>query len=431
MRGKLPLVSGHPTADVATKGHHKARSSLLLGHKADTTYQPLSGSFSNTTSTSQYTAPGGYYERQGIPTTPGVGASKANGWMHLPNSTWTWSFFGISVAQCIISLALESYVFAEFQTSLVGAAKNEHSTKNRPSAALTIPTYLAIFIFGFIYELGLVWDALRLKNTIQVIGVCLYNLGMLIYAAVEMNQVDQAVGQLVTMADIAPGTWGHLRPFLIAAPCVIALGTVLLGLVAWKLYDEFAWTIYKHISADLRLKRRFLTYQIYIALLKFDFFFFLGFTVQFLVVVENTPDVEFYITIVAIPVTIALLFLAAFCVRRESKIGHGACMLVYFAAMAYFIFKLVRMYDSKRALAYKAGRPSLTTFAVLTLMLLVVTIGTAFACLGNFGKGLMPHIQKRKVPDADDLKYSGYGGSELFNGPPHQLGPVPNRMTID
>lgn len=101
--------------------------------------------------------------------------------------------------------------------------------------------------------------------------------------------------------------------------------------------------------------------------------------------------------------------------------------------MAYFIFKLVRMYHSspERELTYKAGRPSLTTFAILTLLLLIVTIGTAFACLSNFGKGLKPHIQKRKVPDADDLKYSNYGGSEHFNGPPHQLGQVPNRMTID
>ena len=108
----------------------------------------------------------------------------------------------------------------------------------------------------------LVWDALRLKNTIQVIGICIYNLGMLIYASVEIDQVNEAVDQLVTVGDIEPGTWPELEPFLIAAPCVLALGTVLLTFVAWKLYAEFAWTIYKHISADLRLKRRYLTYQV-------------------------------------------------------------------------------------------------------------------------------------------------------------------------
>ena len=174
--------------------------------------------------------------------------------------------------------------------------------------------------------------------------------------------------------------------------------------------------------------------QIYIALLKFDFFFFLGFTVQFLVVVTGTSTVEFIITIVAIPVLIALLFLAAYCVRRESVIGHSAIIFVYFVAMAYFVFKLVRMWDSPRASAYKAGRPTLTTFAVLTLGLLIVTIGTAGVCARNFGKGLRPHIQKRKVPDVGESmnsKYAGYGDSE-FNGPPgHQMGAVSSRMTID
>lgn len=165
----------------------------------------------------------------------------------------------IVLVQAIASLALEVYVFGEFQASL--EISNEPGA-SRPSATYTIPTYLALFIFGFIYELVLAWDALRLKNTIQVIGICIYNVGMLIYSSVQMDQVDEAVQELLGRGQIEDYTWRQLRPFLVAAPCVIALGTVLLSFVAWKLYNEFAWTIYKHISADLRLKRRYLTYQV-------------------------------------------------------------------------------------------------------------------------------------------------------------------------
>lgn len=116
----------------------------------------------------------------------------------------------------------------------------------------------------------LVWDALRLKNTIQVIGLCIYNIGLLVYAAVQMEQIREAVQDLrpagnwnnTNPGDPVATFWRDTRPFLIAIPAVLGLGTLLMFFVAWKLYDEFAWTIYKHISADLRMKRRYLTYQV-------------------------------------------------------------------------------------------------------------------------------------------------------------------------
>ena len=148
------------------------------------------------------------------------------------------------------------YIFAEFQLSLI---KGMPSTQN----VKTIPTYLTLFIFGFLYQLVLVYDSLRLKNTIQVIGLCIYNGGMLIYAAIQYDQTEKAIGGLIpTYISPTNPIWTLIRPSLLAVPCIIALFSVLMSFIAWKLYDEFAWTIYKHISADLRMKRRFLTFQV-------------------------------------------------------------------------------------------------------------------------------------------------------------------------
>jgi Ca2+/Na+ antiporter len=57
--------------------------------------------------------------------------------------------------------------------------------------------------------------------------------------------------------------------------------------------------------------------------LKFDFFLFVGFIVQFLVIVPNTQQSEFWVTVAAIPIVILLLILAAVSARREYKIGTG------------------------------------------------------------------------------------------------------------
>jgi hypothetical protein len=197
--------------------------------------------------------------------------------------------------------------------------------------------------------------------------------------------------------------------------------------------------------------------QIFIALLKFDFFFFVGFTVQFIVIVASTTgfakdqnalirgkDYEFYVTIAALPVTIAFLATAAWCTRRELKVAMSGVVLIFHAALAYFIFKLVRMWQPNYEQTYKPARRSLTTFgmcicscmaemmnleltrgvAVITILLILMTIGNAIACIMNFDKGLKPHITKKKIADEEDKNSM----TEMSN---HATQPVPSRMTID
>lgn len=156
---------------------------------------------------------------------------------------------------------------------------------------------------------------------------------------------------------------------------------------------------------------------------------------QFLVVVGNTTDTEFYLTIIAIPITIVILLMAAWFTRMESVVGMIGTMVLYIGALAYFLFKIVRMYDTSTAAGqqrvddYLPARRSLTTFAAITICLLVVTLINCVWCTTNFGKGLKPHVQKRKVLGPEDKMYMyGRHGSVTAT---HPLDPLPTRMTID
>ncbi|KAF5021592.1 hypothetical protein F66182_6374 [Fusarium sp. NRRL 66182] len=368
----------------------------------------------------------GYAYREGI--TPSIPASSMkNGKLEFMKSRWPACFMAVSLLQAVLCICFEAYVFGKFQINV----KEHIDTPEIQSQYKTIPTFLTLFIFGFLYTLVVVWDALRQKNTIQVIGVCFSNLALMVYTTIQVDQILEAFdildknGALVDAMTSAE-LWKDVKPYLIAIPAIIALATVIMGFLSWKIYQEYAWDILKNIGADYRMKRRFLHYQIYIALLKFDFFFFLGFIVQFVVIVAEKGDPEFALTIVTIPVTILILLAAAFFTRRENKIGMVCIIILYLGALSYFVFKLVRIYQPGHRQAYDAVRRSLTAFAVITILLILLTIANAIVCMRNFGKGLKPHLQslsrKRKVDEKPDINSINMQDVKPQN---------PSRMTID
>lgn len=140
---------------------------------------------------------------------------------------------------------------------------SEENMQDGMAQIRTIPTFLGLLILGFLYDVVLAWDALRMKNTIQVIGLCVANLALLIYSALQIDQIRVAIVRLKqynAFEDL--DVWEEVQGVLIAMPCIIALASVGLSFLAWKLYQEFAWDILKHIGADYRMKKRFLHYQV-------------------------------------------------------------------------------------------------------------------------------------------------------------------------
>jgi len=112
-----------------------------------------------------------------------------------------------------------------------------------------------------------------------------------------------------------------------------------------------------------------------------------------------------------------------------------ARQILYFGGLAYFRCKIVRMYSAARRVAYRPARKELTTFAVLTIILIVTTIINACLCTHNFNKGLKPYINSKKVEHDDEkVGFGGMHGTEMSGGPPRAPAggtSMPARMEID
>lgn len=104
--------------------------------------------------------------------------------------------------------------------------------------------------------------------------------------------------------------------------------------------------------------------------------------------------------------------------------------ILYFAGLAYFIFKLYRMYSASHAGFYMGARKELTTFAVITIILIVLTIVNACVCANNFNKGLRPYVSGRGVQSEEEKARYPYQ-TEMVNDPAAgRIGSPPPRMTI-
>lgn len=95
------------------------------------------------------------------------------------------------------------------------------------------------------------------------------------------------------------------------------------------------------------------------------------------------------------------------------------------------------MYSSAREDAYKPARKELASFAVLTIILILLTICNACICAHNYNKGLKPYVNDNR-PVEDDEKpignaYAPYA-TEMepgVGGKRPMAGPSQNRMEID
>ncbi|KAG0083991.1 hypothetical protein BGZ92_010290 [Podila epicladia] len=356
--------------------------------------------------------------------TPDAGLkSRLHRLFNFPCSTYGKSMILVIGIEALLVIIMQSVIVAMYfnhltQTEVTPGLPAHLDSRNQ---SRSIPAYMLVFVFAQLFQLVLTWDAVRAQNTIEIIGIVAFNFCCFAYSIFEISQIRSSLFPKTIEYDFfGPGKAQDLlksiEPLLIVVVVVIGVTQCLVTWLAYQLFQEFGWKIYKKIGADPNMKKMYRAYQIYLVLIKMDLFFFVGFSIQFiyLTLARQTDDPEYWVTIFFLPATLLILMVAVYAVRHESRRWMAFFLTTMLAGVGYFIFKVVRMYVAgPKAKQFEGINKFLTLFAALCLVTILATIVNAAVCFRNFGKGLKPHIMRNSSRDIVQNSTSSPNGRVL------------------
>ena len=162
----------------------------------------------------------------------------------------------------------------------------------------------------------------------------IFNALFLCYAIIQITEIKN-----VTLAPTDGITSVSINTLAIIIPIVISVAEIAYVALGWKIYTEFGWKVYKFLGADRRIKTMFTHHQIFLCLVKFVLFFWVGFSVQFIWLVLGHHDAEFYLTCAAFPLSIIVLIEGHLAARHENKWMMLSFLTGCGGAMVYFVYK--------------------------------------------------------------------------------------------
>ncbi|OAL46339.1 hypothetical protein IQ07DRAFT_146909 [Pyrenochaeta sp. DS3sAY3a] len=265
-----------------------------------------------------------------------------------------------------------------------------------PLAYIT-PLTLAVTTLGCLFQTLITLDAYRIKNNVQIFTQCVFNTCLSVATIFQYIFIRDANTRILKgynmyflpFAKNDRNFWLHVSPALIVCIIVSCLCSVAMFVLAFALHREYAWAIYQHITPDKNFRYRYLTYQIYLVILKFSPFFLVAFIVTYDLIDVHYEEPEFSLTMAIIPVALIHVGLAVYVVRRESTVGMAGILFIHAAEMAYFINRLVVLHGTSIR-ANTDLKEQMVFYAVAALVFSTAAFGVGCACFMNFGKGLRP-----------------------------------------
>ncbi|GJJ09586.1 hypothetical protein Clacol_003809 [Clathrus columnatus] len=244
---------------------------------------------------------------------------------YLPSSLACRLYLLAVLIQTAIDVALEADILIQFHDVPSKAdATNDSDNLQR------LPVYLGIFALAQ-----------------------LFNGALLLYAGIQISEIRSIFppNQTGVFSKVPITILTDIIPIVIGVAEIVYIG------LGWKIYTEFGWKVYKLLGADRQIKKMYAQYQVFECMLKFDVFFWLGFSVQFIGLVLKRNDFEFGLTIAALPLSMLLLIQGHLAAKYESRWMMWSFLAGLVAGFAYFSYK--RMTLLKRSATDAQFPPSI------------------------------------------------------------------------
>jgi hypothetical protein len=319
----------------------------------------------------------------------------------LPNNLWCRIGIILSIIQAIIIIPIEIYILITIQDQVnylrsSGLVSGKFVELSNGKALLV---YHVIYILSQLFQSYLCIDAIYRLSIIQLTGFLMFNAGVLIYSIIQYFQAMNLLSfdELQIVYLINPSFIFHPTKSLEISIIII----MIIFIITWiplylKIIKVLGWDIYNHLGANLQIKKMLMNYHYYLTIIKLDWFFFLAFSLQFvlLVLIKSSLEEALLHGCISIPLTLITLIIAHYSIKKENKPLTIILIIALITGLGYLIYRLYDVYNTVIIEKYSDSKNFLSFFIIITLILVLITIVLVFINLNNFGNGLKIAIMK-------------------------------------
>lgn len=104
---------------------------------------------------------------------------------------------GVTLVESIVDITIVAILLNSFNDGLINIV-------NARDSSSVLPVYLGLFVLAHLFQFMIAVDAIRAKNMIQILGLCVFNTLFLAYSIVQVIEFHWVVMEKVANISLPP-----------------------------------------------------------------------------------------------------------------------------------------------------------------------------------------------------------------------------------